>query len=474
MGGPEEALEVTTVLRLEFPWGRYHATAWGRNVNEGVPEWPPSPWRVLRALFATWKLRCAHLRTEDVGAALSPLAGAPTIHVPAMKPAHLRHYMPQIAHRSVGKPSTTMTFDSFAVIHPSRPVFIEWEADTTASARDALGEMAGALSYLGRSESICDAALVPRVEKQELVSWQPATANDPTDAEVLCARQPLEMGDLVQSPDAVRRNGRLLPAGSQLVPYRKIDPIETRPLADGWRPRYATVRFAVHPRPRPTIADAVAVGELLRRASLSKHGAPSETLSGKQPSGERRPGKHEHAHYLSLPDQGRTEATAPIDSLVVWAPGQLDGSEFAALAQLEWLRAGQAASAIPDIAVAVTGYGEAGDVVPELVGPSDVWVSCTPFAPGRHSSKRTSWQDHIAAEIERELVEYRDFPSPVAVRVLDGDVRRYRRYRLPPKERLANSRRAAMVEIRFACPVAGPLALGSLSHYGLGLFSPAS
>ncbi|MDE0234038.1 MAG: type I-U CRISPR-associated protein Csb2 [bacterium] len=474
MVGPEEALEVTTVLRLEFPWGRYHATPWGRNVNEGVPEWPPSPWRVLRALFATWKLRCAHLQAEDVSAALGLLAGAPTIHVPAMRPAHVRHYMPQIAHRSIGKHSTTMTFDSFAVMPPDRPVFIEWEAEMSASARNALGQMADALSYLGRSESICDAALVLRVERQGLVSWQPAGPDDSTDAEVLCARQPLELGELIQNPDAVRRNRRLFPAGSQIVPYRTADTAEAPPAIDGWRPTYAAVRFAVQPRPRPAIANAVVVGELLRRASLSKHGVPSETLSGKRPTGEPRLGKHEHAHYICLPDRSRTGASAPIDSLVVWAPRQLDGGEFAALAQIERLRAGHAASGVPDVAVAVAGFGDVGEVAPEIVGPADVWVSCTPFAPGRHSSKRIPWSDHIAAEIERELVAYRDYPSPVSVKVLDDDVRRYRRYRLPPKERRADSRRAAMVEIQFDRLVDGPIALGSLSHYGLGLFLPIS
>lgn len=30
------------VLEIFFLAERYHATAWGRNVNEGEPEWPPS------------------------------------------------------------------------------------------------------------------------------------------------------------------------------------------------------------------------------------------------------------------------------------------------------------------------------------------------------------------------------------------------------------------------------------------------
>ena len=463
---------MTTVLQLEFPWGRYHATPWGRNVNEGLPEWPPSPWRVLRALFATWKIRCAHLQAENVAAVLSQLAGSPTIHVPAMKSAHLRHYMPQIDHRSVGKPSTTITFDPFAVMNPGEPIFIEWEVEMTGSQQKALDHMADALSYLGRSESICEAAMVSQVENSGLVSWRPAGPGDPTDAEILCARQPFELSDLLQSPDTVRKNGQLFPTGSRLVPYTKADSTEVATITNDWRPTYAAVRFAVHPRPRPMIADAVAVGELLRRTALQKHGVPSATLSGKRASGDYRLDGHQHAHYLSLAHRGRLDSAAPIDSVIVWAPGRLSGDELAALAQVRWLRAGRSASGVPDIALAVADFGDIGEVAPEVVGPSSVWVSRTPFAPGRHG-KKLSWAEHVRAEIERELSVYRDLPAPASVTVVDTDVRRYRRYRLPPKETMGSSRRAAMAQIRFCQPVEGPIVLGSLSHFGLGLFVPA-
>ena len=212
---------MTTVLRVEFPWGRYHATPWGHNVNEGLPEWPPSPWRVLRGLFASWKTRCAHLRAEDVESALRQLAGSPTLHVPAMKPAHLRHYMPQIGHRSIGKPDTTITFDPFAVIDPRAPIFLEWDVDMSAAPREALDEIAAALSYLGRSESICDASLVSRTEHPELMSWRPAGLDDRTDAEVLCASHPLDLSVLLQSPDTVRKERTTHPSGKPSSPLHE-------------------------------------------------------------------------------------------------------------------------------------------------------------------------------------------------------------------------------------------------------------
>src|SRR5690606_34470106 len=44
----DEDSPMPTVL-VEFPGGRYHAPPWGHHVNEGQIEWPPCPWRLLRA-----------------------------------------------------------------------------------------------------------------------------------------------------------------------------------------------------------------------------------------------------------------------------------------------------------------------------------------------------------------------------------------------------------------------------------------
>jgi CRISPR-associated protein Csb2 len=46
-------------LCLCFPAGRYHATPWGRHVNEAALAWPPEPVRILRALIA-----CHHRKAD--------------------------------------------------------------------------------------------------------------------------------------------------------------------------------------------------------------------------------------------------------------------------------------------------------------------------------------------------------------------------------------------------------------------------
>ena len=49
------------IIKLRFPGGRYHATPWGRHVNEGAVEWPPSPYRLVRALYDAWKRKPARV-----------------------------------------------------------------------------------------------------------------------------------------------------------------------------------------------------------------------------------------------------------------------------------------------------------------------------------------------------------------------------------------------------------------------------
>ena len=65
-------------MSFQFDANRYHATQWGRHVNEGVPEWPPSPWRILRALVSVWQRTLPHLPHTEVVSILEQLAAPPS------------------------------------------------------------------------------------------------------------------------------------------------------------------------------------------------------------------------------------------------------------------------------------------------------------------------------------------------------------------------------------------------------------
>src|SRR5436305_1345184 len=138
------------ILKLTFPAGRYHATPWGRHVNEGVPEWPPSPWRLLRALVAVWKRTCRELPEEQVKRLLTALAASPRFHLPPARVAHTRHYMPW---EKKGPADRTLVFDTFVAVGRQEPVIVHWP-NATLSAGDApaLARLAENLTTLGRAE----------------------------------------------------------------------------------------------------------------------------------------------------------------------------------------------------------------------------------------------------------------------------------------------------------------------------------
>ena len=108
---------MTVVITIHFLNGAYHATPWGKHVNEGIPEWPPSSWRLLRAIIATWKNTKPELSTETVLPILEKLARSlPSYHLPDASTSHTRHWMPT---DNKGKKSIVMnTF----VIMGNKPV----------------------------------------------------------------------------------------------------------------------------------------------------------------------------------------------------------------------------------------------------------------------------------------------------------------------------------------------------------------
>ena len=101
-------------LAFDFPARRYHATPWGRHVNEADIGWPPDPWRIARALLCTWhrKLAPGEVPRKTLGRLLEALAGElPCYELPPAIHAHTRHFMPTREGRAEKR---TLVFDAFA------------------------------------------------------------------------------------------------------------------------------------------------------------------------------------------------------------------------------------------------------------------------------------------------------------------------------------------------------------------------
>ena len=138
-------------LQLRFPAGRYHATPWGRHVNEGEVAWPPDPWRILRALIATWHHKVKPLKRADSATLVklieSLASESPQYRVPPANHSHTRHYLPQWKHGA-----TSLVFDAFAVVDRDAPMHVVWPGVVLSQdKRGLLNESLSHPGYLGRA-----------------------------------------------------------------------------------------------------------------------------------------------------------------------------------------------------------------------------------------------------------------------------------------------------------------------------------
>ncbi len=172
-------------VKIRFPAGRYHATLWGTHVNEGQIEWPPSPWRLLRALLCCGYSTQHWYKIPDVARTLFENLSQclPSYRLPQTSVAHSRHYMPVAEFK---KPSeakqlnafefsatnqqsadignyfvenTTLVYDTWANIDDD-DLIVHWDCSLSVEETLLLGRLFDCLGYLGRSESWIEAQLV--------------------------------------------------------------------------------------------------------------------------------------------------------------------------------------------------------------------------------------------------------------------------------------------------------------------------
>jgi len=464
-----------TTLVLSFPWGRYHANPWGSHVNEGAVELPPSPWRLLRALYAVWRTRVPDLAQDVVHPLLDRLAVPPTFHVPRHTVAHTRHYYPD------SQSGTDRTLDAFAVMARDATLAATWPEELPRVQLNALTRLVEAMPYFGRADSICSGSVSPGWTPTDHEEWTPVDVAEsiPLHAEVtavLAPELPLRIDSLLARPVDVRRGNLLFPTGARFVGYQRLRVLperRARVRRSGHVPPTA-VRFSALQAGLPPATDALHFTDLLRQAALSKLGGLREErdhslLGGKSPEGKALT-DHRHAHYLPV------FRDRHLAGLVVWVPGGLPDDELKAIGGVQRLYSTYDESR--RLRLGLSGVGLVEQVAQDLVGVPGTtrWHSVTPFTPSRYPKGSESWADFVEKEIGRELVSRR-YPEPAHVRLVDGDWRAFVRFR--PSRRWSGSsdqrranRPSCFAEISFDSPVAGPIALGHLSHFGLGLFAP--
>ncbi len=453
-------------LKLRFPAGRYHATPWGHHVNEGLIEWPPSPWRLLRALIACGFTTQKWRDVPDVARSLiEKLAGVlPSYHLPDVTAAHSRHFMPYIEGKNQ---KTTLIWDTFADVGDGE-LLIQWPCELSPDEKGLLALLSSHLNYLGRSESWVAGELIPdsqvspnrfnsiphrqgdqsdrayeqislmaplpsdsyRIWRQERAA---VASENPEPVKGSRRQGSRSSGNRAKSdeqfpPDLIsclakdtswwKERGWSQPPGSQRVLYWR--PSQSVQVAvprvsrhRGLQPVEMMLLALATPSGNksalPSITRTLPQAELIHRAIVSKRANGQRVdcpeLTGKDEAGQPLRHAHRHAHILPLDSDGDRR----IDHILIFAPAGLRDRAQNAVSGLRrtWTKGG-----VGDLQLAVVGRGGLGDLgqLPDPLGtflrrlsaPAKTWVSVTPFVPPRYL-KKPGRRNDLGDQVRAEL-----------------------------------------------------------------------
>lgn len=522
-------------IGLCFPAGRFHATPWGHHVNEALPEWPPSPWRFLRALVAVWKRKMANrLTTSAVESVLKELAKTcPAFVLPRARLGHTRHFMPL---NSTNENERTKVFDAFVSLSHDAEVVFHWN-DVELSQEDSqtLAILLSQLGYFGRAESWCAARFLSDFDASRL-NCTPVSIHGQESVRVLAADPeawnrwsftdkkvvaPDPKWNLLAETSDMHLERWSDPPGSKWITYsRPIDCFAPRHPARQHLPGDAKTDFVVARyvldvaegrHPLPLVTETLPFAEEVRRQlgreyvrvtreSANDGDLPfSLILHGKDESGAKAK-THDHAFYLPTDEDG----DGRIDHVTIYAAGRFSRNDVAALDKLSVLSFGKEGRSDdssphrrrpPTHRLLLTGLERSQTWLAR--SGKTIWESSTPYVAYRHRKDRgrkrddnqfrspeamSTFMEQLLREDWAQRVDLAALPRPTEIKFVGDPTKEPLnwRYRSLQFRRARNrrgddgySRLFGAFRLTFSEPVYGPISLGYACHFGMGAFRPA-
>lgn len=512
------------IIKITLLSGRYHAHPWG-DVQHAMagPEWPPSPWRLLRAIAACWfgaaEPPCSAAQRDDLIEKLGR-CGAPTIWLPSTSFAELPFYHPVTLDkaeklapeeaRASGKKtrpvreinSRVLHFDHFAVL-AAPDIYFVFDIDLSKEERSLLAKILSIGRYFGRAESRASFFLAGNnVQRPDGYFETTPAQEDDRDGNtirrsVLVTTANFKACDLWQVRQVAKAKGKAksnvqaaddhpthlvealidarkaVPDGTKWVHYklprsavvhelpRKKAPVTRRRT----RPA-AEVLFRLFRRVPIPIVDTVSIARDFRDQVVRAYEATGHSavlLSGREQDGSVSRG-HRHAYYLPQP----THPGGFLERMVVRLPGGENGVEQEIIDALLSVTRLWRRDRYPVLVVAE-------DIRPEPMTPAaaTIWRSLTPMLGPLHHRKGRNYTEpgqqllntlRSAVAIAPRLITAEVVPvlSHLYSGSKSGNSRHYRFTR----------RAGTRFTLEFPEPIQPPIALGADAHFGLGQFEP--
>ncbi|WP_424666819.1 type I-G CRISPR-associated protein Csb2 [Candidatus Binatus sp.] len=500
------------VLRQEFPLGRFHATRWRVNpFDDPYGEWPPSPWRLVRAVVARWYQWTREHRVDPSRQGLDSLVRALCtsgyrFHLSpyAREGRPVRQYLPveygwnpkakkKSAMRTYG---TSLAQDNYWCVPGAGAAGVWWfidGSDWNETLTEVLDRCLERVTYFGRAEAFTRIRRISGTAPEPNCRLSDARVSG--SVPVLVPNKDATTTEIERVTDHPELIGRSVPPGaSTMYAVRPAPPPAREPNAiRAIRRDCNLMQFAIGWNVAPEIRFLVRLtgcfrGAVIRDLLLIRTGDPRTSWSRAQRSirdriadmvGKDATGKplasHNHTEFLAW-----CEESTPT-RLLVWRDGRpFDGDEQtavlrAASRQVSWAAGGSDAE---QWNVRLVPLDSAVQAPPGFDGTaSRCWESVTPYVPARHNLRggKPRPRESVGAQIRRELA-LRGFEGADQVEVEPINEAAWVAVHVPRGEAVERTsvgdRRGYRIRLVFREPVKGPIRLGHSASFGLGLFRP--
>jgi hypothetical protein len=499
-------------LEQTFPFGRFHATPWKVFAyDDPYGEWPPSPWRLVRAVLArSFQLdreiadsnpNHARLREAMVRAfaasEVSWLLPASTWRGPGLRqyqPAEFKRVPASAKEPGMMAYNTTKVLDNFWVTSGGNAAPVVWlldgaEWDPTVLAH--LDACLARMTYFGRAESITEIRRLPAPPAHGPPLVELRSRRFGNAVPVLALKPDASLLQLEAGTDTPSVRDTDIPPGSRwMFAERPARPrIRLAPRFQPALPPVSLIQFAIGFKVAPRYKDTVLIIERFRNRALACFmrivtgdpkmkwsTAPEDVreqalrLSGRDSNGNPATGHHHASFFLC----GTPECPS---RLCVWRAEPFTDCEQHAIFEA-------AGAPLP------LNYKDDPwtlNLVPldRLVPPPPgldaaahrEWKSLTPYVPPRHVYGRTGKEKpgcSVAEQLTEELASRGFDVTGLSIDATESGWVSVHRLKSRDRGRTNNDKLGYVAKLRFSKPVGGPISIGASCHFGLGLFVPAT
>lgn len=472
-------------IKIQFHTNQYQACAWGNHHAEGVIDWPPAPWRILRAIVAGhYNVGLSDKYLPTLKAVLHKLGAVlPSYTLPPVTYIQHRSPRPQVNLKTakVG-PGKTLYSAGLVMSSAQNELYVHWPVTLSETEELVLSLCLSGLTYLGRKES---AATVSLVEEAPASNAEAA----PQGTRIVAIADPEQDPDTLWNSLNLSAHENYSEQRSAVFPGVKqatyqIDVPKPRQYQASWdRQHWVTLTMTTQDSPRLPMKLALKLTHRLHQALVSR--CPATVFTGKEMGEPSR--SHDHTIFQCIPDRtGRY-----VEQVKLYSHEGYGSDALATIANCNYF---QGVARGYDVRLSLVDFGSQNQEASE-------WESSTPFfltrfPAVRRGKPRMLTQHYQKDSPEHQALQYLQYLPWLA---LNEDNNFYQEH----EDGLALCSQGTVivvascspfptfweweaecrhgkkvgrigykVKLRFTQPVTGPIVLGYAAHFGLGAMVP--